>query len=92
MKICKFRHAGLCCNSGSIFYERECKNCEAQIPITNAEHFRQCHSDDDTLAKFLSAYVTLLDAPRFVFEEVERGSRYIDAWKKWLKQPAEEET
>ena len=91
MKICKFQHSGICCNSGSDFFKGDCKNCRCQIPITNAEHLRRYLSDDNSLACFLSAFVALLEAPRPVFEEVERGSRYADAWEKWLKQPAEED-
>ena len=52
--ICKFKHNGLCCNSGSIHYEYECKNCECIVPISNAERIRSM--TDEELAVFLDCF------------------------------------
>lgn len=77
MRVCKFRHNGLCCNSGSAFYKQECKNCEAQIPLTNGDRIRSM--TDEELALL------------FVTDEGFHWVKSECALS-WLKQPAEEDT
>lgn len=57
-------------------------------PMTNGNRFRA--KTDEDLAEFLSMFVGILDCPRSVWDDVDRGMRYVDAWLKWLQQPVNE--
>lgn len=88
--ICIFEHSGLCCNSGSLHYERDCRKCECMIPVSNAERIRSM--TDEELAEFLCG----------VYDEDEDYAKFINGIiipayseqdiENWLKQPYKEDT
>ena len=85
--ICKFEHGGLCCNSGSRHYERDCKKCECMISISNAQRIRSM--TDEELSEFLSRPFCN-ERPRELCLRFDTDCQACVA--DWLRKPYEEDT
>lgn len=98
--ICKFQHDGMCCNCGSLHYQRICKerSCPHIISISNADHIRSM--TDEELAEWMEHYnVDCRICSEYqrckgdvVFHYAPCDMECAQHYLNWLKQPYKEDT
>ena len=86
--ICKFQHDGICCNCGSLHYQRLCmeRNCPHITPISNADRIRSMTDEE------LAEYLLRSPCDKVRHDDFDCYGACEDCVSIWLKQPYKEDT